>query len=209
MEVLEFIKNLADAEFIVNWGSLFFLVALVFAECTLLIGFVLPGNSLIFVAGASCSMNPNLINTNVYFLILLLSIAAFLGYYFGYYFGLKKMGPKCLKPNTKIFIFKQKSIDITTQFYNYHGGKTLVIGRFLPLIRNFAPVIAGMIKMDSKKYILYNAIGALIWTGSLSLTGYYLGTQRFVADYLDFVFIGILTAISFSFYFAYQIKNRD
>ncbi len=85
----------------------------------------------------------------------------------------------------------------------------LVIGRFLPLIRNFAPVIGGMIKMDVKTYMLYNAIGALIWTGSLSLTGYYLGTQRFVADYLDFVFIGILTAISFSFYFVYKIKNRD
>jgi membrane-associated protein len=209
MEALEFIKNLADAEFIVNWGSLFFLVALVFAECTLLIGFVLPGNSLIFVAGASCSMSPNLLNTNVYFLILLLSIAAFLGYYFGYYFGLKKMGPKCLKPNTKIIFFKQKSIELTTQYYAQHGGKTLVIGRFLPLIRNFAPVIGGMIKMDVKIYMLYNAIGALIWTSSLTLTGYYLGTQRFVADYLDFVFIGILTAISFSFYFVYQIKNRD
>jgi membrane-associated protein len=119
------------------------------------------------------------------------------------------MGPKCLKPNTKIIFFKQKSIELTTQYYAQHGGKTLVIGRFLPLIRNFAPVIGGMIKMDVKIYMLYNAIGALIWTSSLTLTGYYLGTQRFVADYLDFVFIGILTAISFSFYFVYQIKNRD
>jgi len=209
MEVLEFIKNLADPDFIINWGSLLFLVGLVFAECTLIIGFVLPGNSLIFVAGATCSLRPEILDTNIVLLIVLLSIAAFLGYWFGYWFGLNKMGPRCLKPNTKIVIFQQKSINFTSKFYKNHGGKTMVIGRFLPLIRNFAPVIGGMIVMNYRKYMLYNAIGAFIWIGSLASLGYYMGANKTLEYYLDFVMLALIVSVIVSFYFVYQIRNRD
>jgi membrane-associated protein len=208
MEVLEFIKNLTSAEFIVNWGSLMFLVFLVFAECTLLVGFLLPGNSLIFVSGASCALQPSVLNVHLIVLILLLSAAALMGYWFGYWFGERKMGPRCLKPNTNIKIFQQRSIDFTVAYYEKHGGKTLIIGRYLPLIRNFAPVIAGMIKMDFRRYMFYNVIGAFLWISSLASLGYYFGSQPFVKDRLDFVLIGSSVMIFAYLYFIKKTKTK-
>ena len=107
MEVIQYIRNFSDAQYIIHWGSLAFLVFIVFAECSFLAGFFLPGNSLIFMAGILCYSNPETLGVNLFVLIVLLSIAAMVGYYIGYWFGFKTMGPRCLKPDTKIFIFKK------------------------------------------------------------------------------------------------------
>jgi len=90
------------------------------------------------------------------------------------------MGPRCMKPDTKIFIFKKWWIDRTINLYDQHGGKILIVGRFLPLIRNFCTSDRWMIQMDYKKYMLYNVIGAFIWVGSLAGIGYYFGSDPWV-----------------------------
>jgi membrane-associated protein len=205
VEVLHFISQLADPDFIIQWGSFLFLIFIVFAECSFLVGFLLPGNSLIFYAGVAVRNQPHLLTESLPLLILVLSIAAGIGYWIGYWFGYKKMGPKCLTPTTKVFFFKQKSIDFTIKYYDNHGGKTLILGRFLPLIRNFAPVIGGMIKMDYKKYMLYNVIGAVIWISSLSVSGYYLGGNELVKDYLDFVTLSLIIATAGIIYFVKKV----
>lgn len=192
MEVIQFIRNFSDAQYIINWGSLAFLIFIVFAECSFLAGFFLPGNSLIFMAGILCYSNPETLGVNLFVLIVLLSIAAIIGYYIGYWFGFKTMGPRCMKPDTKIFIFKKWWIDHTVNLYDQHGGKILIVGRFLPLIRNFAPVIGGMIQMSYKKYMFYNVIGAFIWVGSLAGIGYYFGSNPWVFNNIGYIIIGLI-----------------
>lgn len=209
MEVIQFIRNFSDAQYIINWGSLAFLIFIVFAECSFLAGFFLPGNSLIFMAGILCHSNPEILGVNLPVLIVLLSIAAMVGYYIGYWFGFKTMGPRCMKPDTKIFIFKKWWIDRTINLYDEHGGKILIVGRFLPLIRNFAPVIGGMIEMDYKKYMLYNVIGAFIWVGSLAGIGYYFGSDPWVFNNIGYIIIAlIIITIASLFVKTKATKNR-
>lgn len=192
MEAIQFIRNFSDAQYIINWGSLAFLIFIVFAECSFLAGFFLPGNSLIFMAGIICRSKAETFGVNLPVLILLLAIAAIIGYYIGYWFGFKTMGPRCMKPDTKIFIFKKWWIDRTVNLYDDHGGKILIVGRFLPLIRNFAPVIGGMIQMSYRKYMLYNVIGAFIWVGSLAGIGYFFGTNPWVVNNITYIIIGLI-----------------
>jgi membrane-associated protein len=208
-QVFEFIKHLTDAQYIIDWGSLALLTFIVFAECSFLAGFFLPGNSLIFYAGIICHSNPEILGVGLPVLIILLSIAAMIGYYIGYWFGFKTMGPKCLTPTTKIFIFKQPWIDRSVRFYDNHGGKTLIIGRFLPMIRNFAPVIGGMIHMDYKKYMIYNVIGAFIWVGSLAGIGYFFGSDPWVKNNISYIIIALITiAIASLFVKTKAAKNE-
>ena len=192
MQAIQFIRNFSDAQYIINWGSLAFLIFIVFAECSFLAGFFLPGNSLIFMAGIICRSKAETFGVNLPVLILLLSIAAIIGYYIGYWFGFKTMGPRCMKPDTKIFIFKKWWIDRTVNLYDEHGGKILIVGRFLPLIRNFAPVIGGMIQMSYRKYTLYNAIGAFIWVGSLAGLCYFFGTNPWVVNNISYIIIALI-----------------
>lgn len=208
MEAIEFIRNLADPQYIINWGSLAFLIFIVFAECSFLAGFFLPGNSLIFMAGILCQSHPETLGVNLPVLVVLLSVAAMIGYYIGYWFGFKTMGPRCLKPNTKIFIFKKWWIDQTMNLYDAHGGKILIVGRFLPMIRNFAPVIGGMIHMDYKKYMLYNVIGAFIWVGSLAGIGFYFGSNPWVFKNIGYIIIGLIIITIASLFVKTKAQNR-
>lgn len=192
IEVINFIKHLTDAQYIIGWGSLLLLTLIVFAECSFLVGFFLPGNSLIFFAGIVCHSNPEILGVGLPVLIAFLSIAAMAGYYIGYWFGFKIMGPKCLTTNSKIFLFKKIWVDRSIQYYDDHGGKTLIVGRFLPLIRNFAPVIAGMIQMEYKKYMFYNVLGAVIWVGSLAGIGYFFGSDPWVKNNSAYIIIALI-----------------
>lgn len=208
MEVIQFIRNFSDAQYIIHWGSLAFLIFIVFAECSFLAGFFLPGNSLIFMAGILCHSKPETLGVNLFVLILLLSIAAIIGYYIGYWFGFKTMGPRCMKPDTKIFIFKKWWIDHTINLYDQHGGKILIVGRFLPLIRNFAPVIGGMIQMDYRKYMVHNVIGAFIWVGSLAGIGYYFGSDPRVFNNIGYIIMGLIIITVASLFVQTKAKNK-
>ena len=190
MDIFEFLKQLTDPESILSYGGLALLLFVVFAETGLLIGFFLPGDSLIFISGMICVSKPELLGVNIYILITALSLAAILGNIAGYWFGYK-VGPALFKRKDSL-IFKKSYLVITQNFYNINGGKTLILGRFLPIIRTFAPILAGVIRIDFKKFMLYNLVGAIAWIGLLAGLGYYFGTNTWVQNNIRYIVIGLI-----------------
>ncbi len=192
MDIIEFLKQLTDPESIIQYGGLALLLFVVFAETGLLIGFFLPGDSLIFISGMICVSKPELlgVNINIFVLIISLSISAIIGNMAGYWFGYK-VGPPLFKRKDSL-IFKKKYLIITQTFYNKNGGKTLILGRFLPIIRTFAPILAGVIRVDFKKFMMYNVAGAFAWIGLLASAGYYLGTYEWVQKNIGYIVVGLI-----------------
>ncbi|MFZ3010114.1 MAG: VTT domain-containing protein [Candidatus Microsaccharimonas sp.] len=143
----------------------------VFAESGLLIGFFLPGDSLLFTAGVL--VQTGLLNVNIFVLIALLFIAAVLGDSIGYTFG-RRAGPSIFKkPNARLF--KQEYIKQAQAFYEKHGGKTIILARFIPIVRTFAPIVAGASNMPYRRFIAFNVIGGFSWVTLVTLAGYLLG----------------------------------
>lgn len=205
-DVLEFLKNLTNPESIIKLG-LPLLLFVIFAETGLLIGFFLPGDSLVFISGLLCATNKDTLNVNIVELIAFMALAAILGNTVGYLFG-KKVGENLYnKPDG--FLFKRKYLDTTRRFYEKNGGKTLFIGRFLPVIRTFAPILAGVIKIDFKTFMLYNIIGAVCWIGSVAGVGYFLGAKfPQTKDYMGYIIIGLIIITSIPVLITY-IKERN
>lgn len=190
-EVWEFLKQLTNPESIIHYGGLALLLFVVFAETGLLIGFFLPGDSLIFISGLICATRPELLDVNIVTLLSSMAGAAVAGNITGYLFG-RKVGPALFRREDSM-IFKKRYLEITKSFYERHGGKALIMGRFLPIIRTFAPILAGVIKVDFGKFMLYNIIGAVLWIGSLGSIGYFLGSvYPWVQDYLEYIVIFLI-----------------
>lgn len=188
--MIEFLKQLTDPQSIIAYGGLALLLFVVFAETGLLIGFFLPGDSLIFISGMICVSKPELLGVNLPVLILLLCSAAIVGNIVGYWFGYK-VGPPLFERKDSL-IFKKRYLEVTRKFYDKNGGKTLIIGRFLPIIRTFAPILAGVVKIEFKKFMLFNVIGAVAWIGTLCSIGYYLGTYVWVQNNIGYIVIGLI-----------------
>ncbi|MBX3163226.1 MAG: VTT domain-containing protein [Bacteroidetes bacterium] len=193
----EFLKQLTDPNSIIEYGGLWLLLFVIFAETGLLVGFFLPGDNLILLAGILCKAKPELMRIDFFPLVSLMTLAAVLGNIFGYWFG-RVAGTKLYARKDSLF-FKQKHVELTNTYYHKYGGNvTLILARFLPVVRTFAPVIAGVIKIDFGKFMLFNIIGALAWIVSLTSIGYFL-VQVFpqITDYMGYIFIAliILTAI--------------
>lgn len=204
--MFDFLKQLTDPESIIKYGGFGFLLFIIFAETGLLIGFFLPGDNLIFIAGLLCATKPELMNVSFPVALIGMITAAVIGNMFGFWFG-KKAG-KRLYNRKDSFLFKKKHLEVTEVFYLKHGGKTLILGRFLPIIRTFAPILAGVIKIDFKKFMLYNLIGAVLWIGGIAGIAYYLGVKfPEVENYLGYIFITliVLTALPI---IVTAIKNR-
>jgi len=147
------------------------ILLVIFAESGLLIGFFLPGDSLLFTAGVL--VHTGFLNINIALFIALLFVAAVLGDSVGYTFG-RRAGPRVFnKPDARLF--KQKYIQEAQGFYEKHGGKTIIIARFIPIVRTFAPIVAGSAKMPYRKFITYNLLGGFLWVTSVTLAGYGLG----------------------------------
>jgi membrane-associated protein len=172
---------------IAGYGTLtyIFLFLIIFAETGFVFTPFLPGDSLIFAAGAFAALG----SFNVVILIILFWLAAFLGdtanYWIGHFFGQK------LIDNPKIPI-NQEHIDKTQKFYDKHGGKTIFLARFIPIIRTFAPFVAGIGKMEYKKFILFNATGGFTWVGAFTLLGYFFGNLPGVKKNFSMVVIAII-----------------
>lgn len=150
-------------------GGYVALVIIVFAETGLMAGFFLPGDSLLFTAGLAAATGALDIGT----LNALLIAAAILGDAVGYAFG-RRSGRRIMrKPSTRFF--KRSHLEKSAEFYQRHGARTVVLARFIPVIRTFAPVVAGMSGMRYKKFVVYNVVGAVLWVGSLTMLGYWLG----------------------------------
>jgi membrane-associated protein len=179
---------------IIEYGGLLLLLTVVFVENGLFFGFFLPGDSLMFAAGLLCATG--VLPHPFEVVIGSIFIMAVLGNMFGYYFG-KKTG-QSLYSRSDSFFFRKNHLHIANMFYQKHGMKTLVIGRFLPVIRTFAPIVAGLIKMNFGKFMLANVLGAAAWVGSLVSLGYFLGRVWPDAEKnLGYIIIGlvVITAI--------------
>lgn len=192
----DFLKQLTDPNSIIEYGGLWLLLFVIFAETGLLLGFFLPGDNLILLAGILCKAKPDLINVNYFLLVVLMTMAAVLGNVFGYWFG-RTVGEKLYSKKDSWF-FKQKHITVTKKYYSKYGGNTtLVIARFLPLVRTFAPIIAGVIKVDLIQFMIFNIIGAAAWILSLSAIGYFL-VQLFpqITQHMGYIFIALIILTS-------------
>ncbi len=177
------------------WAGYIGLVAIVFAETGLLVGFFLPGDSLLVTAGLFAATG----ELNIFYLNLLLIPAAILGNMAGYYIG-KKAGPRLFNREQSL-LFRKDYIIKTKVFYEKHGTSTMIITRFMPILRTFAPVVAGIGVMDYRKFFLYNVIGAVAWIVSMTLIGFYLarlipGVDKHIEKVIiAVVFISLLPGI--------------
>jgi membrane-associated protein len=161
VDLIEFIK----------WASIIGVAAIVFAESGLLIGFFLPGDSLLFTTGFLISAG--FLDINIHLAVFIVFIAAIVGDSVGYTFG-HKLGPKLFKkPDARLF--KQEYISKAQAFYEKHGGKTIIIARFIPIVRTFAPIVAGASQMDYRRFLSFNVIGAILWAAGVTYAGYILG----------------------------------
>jgi membrane-associated protein len=193
----EFLKQLTDPNSIIEYGGLWLLLFVIFAETGLLVGFFLPGDNLILLAGILCKAKPDLMHVDYLEMITLMIFAAVIGNSSGYWFG-RKVGER-LYTRKDSWLFKQKQIEITKTYYDKYGGNlTLILARFLPIVRTFAPVIAGVIKIDFFKFMLFNVVGAIAWIVSLTGIGYFL-VQFFpqITNHMGYIFIAliVLTAL--------------
>lgn len=189
MTFFEFLRQLTNPESIIIYGGLALLLFVVFAETGLFIGFFLPGDSLLFTAGLLCGTG--VFNTNIYLLLLGLFFAGVAGNTVGYFFG-KRVGPALFTKDDNL-IFKKRYVEITRNFYARYGGKALILGRFLPVVRTFAPILAGVIKIDFKRFMMYNISGSVLWVMALTFTGYFLGIQYpEIKNYLEYIIIALI-----------------
>ena len=173
--LMDLFHRIYDVKGLVQVGGLALIAAIIFAETGLLAGFFLPGDSLLVTAGIYCtSANPNNAPLlNIVWLNIIVSIAAIAGDTVGYWIG-AKAGPKLFTREKSLF-FSKKHLLRTQEFYERHGGKTIIIARFLPIFRTFAPVVAGVGKMDYKRFLRFNIFGGIGWVVSMTLLGFTLG----------------------------------
>jgi membrane-associated protein len=172
METLrEWFHFITDVRGLVQAGGYIALAIIVFTETGLMIGFFLPGDSLLVTAGLFAAKG----DLNIVLLNALLMTCAVLGDATGYYIG-KKLGPAIFRKEDS-FLFKKKHLIATQEFYERHGGKTIIIARFVPVIRTFAPVVAGMANMGYRRFAAFNIIGGVAWVFSMTMLGYLLVTM--------------------------------
>lgn len=168
--LVDLFNKLRDVRGLIEWGGYVGLTAIIFAETGLLFGFFLPGDSLLVTAGL---LSATLGVMNVWLLGLLLTVASVLGNAVGYEIG-KTAGARLFTREDSL-LFNKKHLYRASQFYEKHGGKTIIIARFMPIVRTFVPVVAGMARMDYKRYTFYNIVGGIGWIWSMLLIGYFLG----------------------------------
>jgi membrane-associated protein len=193
-EAWNFIKELVNPESIISYGGFWLLLFVVFSETGLFVGFFLPGDSLLFTAGLLTATG--VIGYPIFVVVIGVCLAAIIGNSVGYAFG-KKTGP-ALFNRKKTFFFKPTHLKSAKEFYDRHGGKAIILGSFLPIIRTFAPIVAGAVVLKYSKFFVYNLIGATLWSHSMILAGYFSGKYiPGVKEYLHYIviFLVIITAI--------------
>lgn len=175
---------------LIKTAGYFGIFAMVFLESGLLIGFFFPGDSLLFTAGFLASQG----YLDIGILILGCFIFAVLGDSIGYYIG-AKLGPRIFSKDDSIF-FQKKHLERAQKFYDKHGGKTIILARFIPVIRAFAPVVAGAGKMNYKRFVTFNLVGAVLWAIGVTYAGYYLGSMIPNVDKYLLPIVGLIVIAS-------------
>jgi membrane-associated protein len=192
-DFLDFFLHLDDKlhAIIGEYGTTTYVILflIIFIETGLVIWPFLPGDSLLFAAGAFAGAG----SLNIAIIIISLFIAAFLGDTVNYFIG-KKLGLRILQKKLKSGkqLVKQEYIDKTHEFYDKHGPKTIILARFVPIVRTFAPFVAGIGEMNYNKFISYNIIGGAIWVTGLSLLGFFFGNIPIVKENFEIVILGII-----------------
>lgn len=185
--LLEFL----DPESILTWLgplALIGVIGIIFAECGLLIGFFLPGDSLLFITGLFIAQG--FIDTPIAVACLLLVFAAVLGNLTGYWIG-HKAGPRLFnRPDSRLF--RQEYVDKTHEFFERYGARAIVLARFVPIVRTFITAMAGVGRMDFRIYMTYSAIGGIGWAAGVTLLGYWLGNVPFVKEHIELILIGVV-----------------
>ena len=195
-------RQLLQPQFYIEHGGLWLLLFVVFAETGLFFGFFLQGDSLLFVAGIySAPLVSQIFVTdsewlNLGILFALISVAGILGNYVGYYIG-KKVGTAMYEWKDNL-LFKKKYLVQAHEFYEKHGGRAIVIARFIPIVRTFAPIVAGIVAMDKKKFVYFNVVGCLAWVSSMLCAGHFLQAwilkqfQFDLKNHLEVIVLGIV-----------------
>lgn len=185
--ITQFFQNLNNLEGLIRWGGYLVLAIIVFSETGLLVGFFLPGDSILVTAGLLASRG----YLNIFELMGLLSLMAIVGDAVGYNIG-KVTGPKIFTRD-KSLLFAKGHILKAQAFYEKHGGKTIFLARFMPFARTFAPVIAGVGKMPYRRFAAYNIAGGIAWVCSMTLLGYFLGRSiPDIDNYIELIILAII-----------------
>ncbi|HVZ96500.1 MAG TPA: VTT domain-containing protein [Chitinophagaceae bacterium] len=196
MDLLEIsLRELLNPQFYIQHGGLWMILFIVFAETGLFVGFFLPGDALLFVTGIFSSTThdaPGIVSSalfethnqwaDLFILWVLIAAAGIAGNFAGYWFG-KKSGP-FLFERRDTWLFKKKYLMQAHDFYERNGGEAIILARFVPFVRTFAPIVAGIVVMSWKKFSLYNVIGSVLWVGSMLFAGHFL--QTFLMKQFDF-----------------------
>ena len=173
-----------------SW-ALLGIALIIFAECGLLIGFFLPGDTLLFISGLLVATHK--FNVNLFLVIVILAVAAFVGNIVGYGIGYKA-GPLVFdKPNAKFF--KREYVEKSAAFFDKYGRVAVILARFVPIVRTVATVMAGVSKMSLRIYTTFSAIGGIIWVAGVTVAGYFLGQIQFIADNVDLILVGAVVVV--------------
>jgi membrane-associated protein len=188
--------GILDAKSVIDAVGLFGIFAIVFAESGLLVGFFLPGDSLLFTAGFFAS-GPSIVNEALHLPLLPLLIgclvAAIAGDQVGYVFG-RRVGPTLFRrPESRLF--KPENVERAKGYFDRYGAKTIVLARFVPVVRTFAPIVAGVSRMDYRTFVTYNIIGGTLWALGVTLLGYFLGQVDVIEQNLEIAIL-VIVAIS-------------
>jgi membrane-associated protein len=167
--ITNLLHALYDVEGIIRWGGMVMLVAIVFAETGLMVGFFLPGDSLLVTAGVFAAAG----HLDILALLGFVTIAAVVGDQVGYYIGYKT-GPRIFRREDSL-LFRREHLLRAKHFYEKHGGKTIILARFMPIVRTFAPVVAGVGAMEYRRFVTFNVVGGVAWVFSMCLLGFSLG----------------------------------
>jgi membrane-associated protein len=182
----EIFHRLTDVETLVRVGGLTAMTVIVFAETGLMVGFFLPGDSLLVTAGVFAAAG----KLNIWTLNILLAAAAIVGDTVGYWVG-RQAGPALFK-RPKSRFFHPEHLRRAHDFYEKHGGKTIILARFMPIVRTFAPVVAGMGRMNYRRFVSFNVFGGLLWVLSMTLIGYFLGHFAWVRRNIEIVILIVI-----------------
>jgi membrane-associated protein len=167
--IQEFFRTVYNVPELIRLVGLYGMIFIVFAETGLMVGFFLPGDSLLVTAGIFAAKG----DLDIYTLIPCLIVAAIAGNATGYFIGHKAGHALYSRPNS--LLFRREHLIRTHEFYERHGGKTIILAQFMPIVRTFAPVVAGAADMTYRRFATFNVVGAIFWIASMSLTGYFLG----------------------------------
>lgn len=207
-EIWDFIKQsieLIDPKQLLLQGGFYVLLFVVFAETGLFFGFFLPGDYLLFLAGMFVATNK--LDVTIYTLVIGLILAAIAGNFVGYWFG-RKTGPVLYQRKDSLF-FKKRYLKAAEVYYHKQGAFALIMGRFIPIVRTFAPIFAGIVKLNFKRFALYNVTGAILWVTSLTLLGYFLGRkyEKEIDNYLIYIIIGFIAVTTIPLIYTYFKKQ--